>query len=72
MQTRNESIVRFTHVIFDCITEPEPDLSLEFLMGRALDNAMLNVGLKDVARGIFQAIHTSKNPGNADDPVQLV
>lgn len=26
-------------------------LSLEFLMGRALDNAMLNVGLKDVARG---------------------
>ena len=27
------------------------DLSLEFLMGRALDNAMLNVGLKDVARG---------------------
>lgn len=29
-----------------------PDLSLEFLMGRALDNAMLNVGLKDIARGI--------------------
>jgi glucan phosphorylase len=28
------------------------DLSLEFLMGRALDNAMLNVGLKDVARGM--------------------
>ena len=27
------------------------DLSLEFLMGRTLDNAMLNVGLKDVARG---------------------
>jgi starch phosphorylase len=26
-------------------------LSLEFLMGRALDNAMLNVGLKGVARG---------------------
>lgn len=25
-------------------------LSLEFLMGRAMDNAMLNVGLKDVAR----------------------
>ncbi|KAI9894118.1 MAG: Non-essential glycogen phosphorylase [Vezdaea aestivalis] len=25
-------------------------LSLEFLMGRALDNAMLNVGLKDIAR----------------------
>lgn len=27
------------------------DLSLEFLMGRALDNAMLNVGLKDLAKG---------------------
>lgn len=30
------------------------DLSLEFLMGRALDNAMLNVGLKDVATGNFR------------------
>lgn len=27
-------------------------LSLEFLMGRALDNAMLNVGLKDIAKGM--------------------
>lgn len=27
------------------------DLSLEFLMGRALDNAILNVGMKDAARG---------------------
>lgn len=27
------------------------DLSLEFLMGRALDNAMLNVGLKSAAKG---------------------
>jgi glycogen phosphorylase len=27
-------------------------LSLEFLMGRALDNAMLNVGLKNVAKGM--------------------
>lgn len=26
-------------------------LSLEFLMGRALDNAMLNIGLKPVAKG---------------------
>jgi starch phosphorylase len=26
-------------------------LSLEFLMGRALDNAMLNVGMKEVAKG---------------------
>ena len=32
------------------LTVPE-DLSLEFLMGRALDNAMLNVGLKNVAKG---------------------
>ncbi|PMD23377.1 glycosyltransferase family 35 protein [Hyaloscypha hepaticicola] len=29
-------------------------LSLEFLMGRALDNAMLNVGLKDVAKAGLQ------------------
>ena len=28
-------------------------LSLEFLMGRALDNAMLNIGLKDVAKCRF-------------------
>jgi starch phosphorylase len=28
-------------------------LSLEFLMGRALDNAMLNVGLKGVAKGML-------------------
>jgi hypothetical protein len=27
------------------------DLSLEFLMGRTLDNAMLNVGMKKVAAG---------------------
>lgn len=26
-------------------------LSLEFLMGRALDNAMLNIGAKHVAKG---------------------
>jgi len=32
-------------------------LSLEFLMGRALDNAMLNVGLKDVARGTAPYLH---------------
>jgi hypothetical protein len=29
----------------------QTDLSLEFLMGRALDNAMLNIGLKDIAKG---------------------
>lgn len=28
------------------------DLSLEFLMGRALDNAMLNVGKKEIAKGM--------------------
>jgi starch phosphorylase len=28
------------------------DLSLEFLMGRALDNAMLNTGMKDIASGM--------------------
>lgn len=28
-------------------------LSLEFLMGRALDNAMLNIGQKDTAKGQF-------------------
>lgn len=28
-------------------------LSLEFLMGRTLDNAMLNVGLKNVAKGKY-------------------
>jgi starch phosphorylase len=32
-------------------------LSLEFLMGRALDNAMLNVGLKDIARGRVDTLH---------------
>jgi starch phosphorylase len=30
-------------------------LSLEFLMGRTLDNAMLNIGLKDVAKGRTQS-----------------
>jgi hypothetical protein len=29
-------------------------LSLEFLMGRALDNAMLNIGLKDIAKSEYQ------------------
>lgn len=33
-------------------------LSLEFLMGRTLDNAMLNVGLKDVAKGKIVAMLT--------------
>lgn len=35
------------------------DLSLEFLMGRALDNAMLNVGMKDIARGESCVLNTS-------------
>ena len=29
------------------------DLSLEFLMGRTLDNAMLNIGMKDIATGLL-------------------
>lgn len=32
-------------------------LSLEFLMGRALDNAMLNIGAKTTAKGIEQTTH---------------
>ena len=35
----------------------ETDLSLEFLMGRALDNAMLNTGFKDIARGMSNYIN---------------
>lgn len=34
-------------------------LSLEFLMGRALDNAMLNVGLKDIAKGKLSLMQNS-------------
>jgi len=34
-------------------------LSLEFLMGRALDNAMLNVGLKNVAKGMSHILYES-------------
>jgi starch phosphorylase len=36
-------------------------LSLEFLMGRALDNAMLNVGMKDAAKGELKS-HLSYVP----------
>ena len=32
-------------------------LSLEFLMGRALDNAMLNIGQKDIAAGELKPKH---------------
>lgn len=46
-----------------CISKPaafrpnrSTDLSLEFLMGRALDNAMLNVGLKNVAKGMWTSM----------------
>jgi starch phosphorylase len=38
-------------------------LSLEFLMGRALDNAMLNVGLKDLAKSTI-----SPSPGPCCSP----
>ena len=36
-------------------------LSLEFLMGRALDNAMLNVGLKNMAKGMISLDLSSKD-----------
>ena len=36
-------------------------LSLEFLMGRALDNAMLNVGMKDIAKGRVSPFPISSN-----------
>lgn len=36
-----------------------PDLSLEFLMGRALDNAMLNVGQKDTAVSTYTILEES-------------
>ena len=46
-------------------TEMLADLSLEFLMGRALDNAMLNVGLKDVARGTCDPVKTQRDGTNS-------
>ena len=56
MLTRRGSIVSSSGISkADCIwliTSCDGlDLSLEFLMGRALDNAMLNVGMKEVAEG---------------------
>jgi hypothetical protein len=46
LPTRNA----FTVSVCPVIDNPDSaDLSLEFLMGRALDNAMLNVGQKDAA-----------------------
>lgn len=35
-------------------------LSLEFLMGRALDNAMLNIGQKDLAKGALRSRRMAK------------
>ena len=59
MLTRSAYIVgdNFNSGSDSVLTDPELDLSLEFLMGRALDNAMLNVGLKDVARGLSIVAH---------------
>ena len=34
-------------------------------MGRALDNAMLNVGLKDVARGICDSVKIQRDGTNS-------
>ena len=50
MPIPSEYIVRRLVESDDEDAEMLPDLSLEFLMGRAMDNAMLNVGLKDVAK----------------------
>lgn len=36
----------------------EADLSLEFLMGRALDNAMLNVDQKEIATSKLDNLKT--------------
>lgn len=50
MLTRSESTVsKSIRKPTDVLTTP--DLSLEFLMGRALDNAMLNVGMEGIAKG---------------------
>ena len=54
------------------LTDPGPDLSLEFLMGRALDNAMLNVGLKDVAKGRLLEVLNSHGDRETDRYTQLV
>ncbi|KAI4088061.1 MAG: hypothetical protein L6R37_008248 [Teloschistes peruensis] len=43
--TVREEVQHPAHLAKSCA-----DFSLEFLMGRALDNAMLNVGMKDIAR----------------------
>jgi glucan phosphorylase len=43
------------------LTQKTSDLSLEFLMGRALDNAMLNVGMKDVATGTKRPVAPPDN-----------
>lgn len=39
-------------------------LSLEFLMGRALDNAMLNTGLKDIAKRRMSSANAERNHAN--------
>lgn len=49
--TKSVSTVSFNMLVEYRILTTAVDLSLEFLMGRALDNAMLNVGKKDAARG---------------------
>lgn len=41
-------------------------LSLEFLMGRALDNAILNVGQKDIAKGMYPGPSVPKGPEGGD------
>lgn len=57
--TRSVSTVRILSVYLVSPLMDLIDLSLEFLMGRALDNAMLNVGMKDIARGESCVLNTS-------------
>lgn len=54
---RSESIVWVWSLQLERRLTAATDLSLEFLMGRALDNAMLNVGLKQAAKGASQRSH---------------
>lgn len=49
-------VSRLHGIQFTCPTADYPDISLEFLMGRTLDNAMLNLGLKDTATGIYLSL----------------
>lgn len=51
-RTRSEFTVGATKQMQRIWSNRALDLSLEFLMGRALDNAMLNLEKKDIAEGM--------------------